>query len=151
MRSLDSWVKRMSCSAPAVVQTGPAHDKQSHKRPRGLRASDQYHTDDLVEEVRKHRVLWSRDTRGFHSTTARSAAYKRVANAMNRRFPNLRPWHSEEVRHHFRILVQYQYACLFEHGNGKKPYSITCRRDLMSFLDTELLSVVDWRTFVSRL
>lgn len=73
-------------SAPAVVQTGHAHDKHSFKRSRGIRASDQYRTEDLVGEVRKHRVLWSREAREFHSTAARSMAYKRVADAMNAAF-----------------------------------------------------------------
>ncbi|KAH7700478.1 nuclease HARBI1-like protein [Aphelenchoides avenae] len=55
-------------------------------RSRGIRASDQYRTEDLVGEVRKHRVLWSREAREFHSTAARSMAYKRVADAMNAAF-----------------------------------------------------------------
>ncbi|KAH7701837.1 hypothetical protein AAVH_31026 [Aphelenchoides avenae] len=121
------------------------------KSPRGFRAPDHYRTEQLIEEVRKNRVLWCRAARGFYSTSARLAAYNRVADAMNRQFPDLRPWHGVEVQHHFRLLSQYQYACLTEHGPSGKPHCFTCRSDQMSFMNAELLPLTDWTKFIARL
>lgn len=152
MRTLDSWLSRsVSSSAPDSLRTDAADEPPPARRPRGLRAPDQYRTNELIEEIRKNRVLWSRDARGFRSQTARTAAYKRVAAAMNRRFPDVRPWHAEEVQHHWRLLVQYQYACVSEHGQNGKPHSFTCRHDQMSFMNDALRAYNDWRSFVFRM
>lgn len=147
MRNLDSWVKRSWSSAPAVLQ----HERTQRPCPRGLRAPDQYRTEELIEEIRKFRVLWNRDARGFYSPHSRFAAYKQVADKMNRRFPELRPWSAEEIDFHWRILVQYEFACLVEHRNGDKPHSFTCRFKLMSFMEAGLRACTDFRTFVPRL
>ncbi|KAH7712367.1 hypothetical protein AAVH_20276 [Aphelenchoides avenae] len=149
MRTLDSWVKRASCSAPARMQH--AERQPTSKRPRGLRAPEQYRTDKLIEEVRKNRVLWCRESRGFYSKAARGAAFKRVASAMNRRFPDLRPWHEDEVESHWFLLLSYRLACLREHGPNGKPHSFTCHLERMSFVDAGLRSCSDFQTFMPRL
>lgn len=81
----------------------------------------------------------------------RRAAYKRVAEAMNRRFPDLRRWYPEEVDFHWRLLVQYQYACLHEHGHCGKPHSFTCRFESMSFVDAGLRVCDNFRTLLPRI
>lgn len=154
MRNLDSWIKRGGCSAPAVLQSNTAErlpSSEAAKHPRGFRSPGHYRTEELIEEVRMTRVPWCRADRGFYSPAARLSAYKRVADAMNRRFPELRPWHHVEVKQHFRVLAQYQYACLKEHGPGGKPHSSTCRLAQMSFMNADLLSITDWYTFIALL
>lgn len=151
MRNLDSWVQRAACSTPAVLESDKADNTPQSKCPRGLRSPDQFRTDELIGEIRKHRVLWSRSARRFHSPTVRDAAYRRVAIAMNRRFPELRPWCAEEVESHWRLLVQYEYACFVEHGPDGKSHSFTCRLSQMSFMRPELSSLINWYTFIPRI
>ncbi|KAH7715307.1 hypothetical protein AAVH_17312 [Aphelenchoides avenae] len=152
MRTLDKWLKCTPYSAPAVMQAASSGNSPASKRSLGLRAPADYRTEQLIEEIRKNRVLWNRDARGFYSPTARGSAYKRVAVAMNRRFPEVRPWHFEEVQHHWRLLVQYQYACMLEHGPEDKPHSFTCRQEHMSWMNSVLISWgTDWRTFIAHL
>lgn len=149
MRNLDSWVTRLASSAPAIVEHD--HATTSNTRWRGFRSANHYRPEELIEEVRKNRVLWSRTARGFYTPTARRAAYKKVANAMSRRFPELNLWHHLEVQHHFRLLVQYHYAYLTEHGPDGKPHSFTCRSEHMSFMNYDLTNLVDCRTFMDHL
>ncbi|KAH7713712.1 hypothetical protein AAVH_18946 [Aphelenchoides avenae] len=149
MRNLDGWVKRLSSSARAVLQNDGR--SAAPKCSRGLRAPGDYRTNELIEEVRNRRVLWCRDARAYKSSALRYGAYKRVAEALNRRFPEVRPWSAEEVDFHWRTLVQYQYACLKEHGAGEKPHSSTCRFEQMSFIDGYLSVCSDFRTIVPRM
>jgi hypothetical protein len=148
MRNLDSWLARTSSSAPELMQNDPTNRAPSPKRPRGLRAPSDFRTNELIDELREKRVLWCPEARGFYSSTARKAAYKSVADAMNRCFPELRPWHYEEVDGHWRLLCQYQYACLTEHGPNGKPHTFTCRFERMSFMDASLRACTNWRTFI---
>lgn len=150
MRNLDSWLSRASASAPVGMQHTAADRPPPTKRLRGLRSPGDYRTDDLIDEVRKNRVIWSRDAKGFYSPAARGKAFERVAEALNRRFPELRPWTDEEVERHWRLLLYYHLACLREHGPGGKSHSFSCHSDRLSFMNDGMRACSDFTTFVPR-
>ncbi|KAH7716836.1 hypothetical protein AAVH_15723 [Aphelenchoides avenae] len=150
MNTLDNWVKRSSASAPEVVHADSATASTPTKRRRSyLRSNPNFRTEEMIEEVHKVRVLWSREARGFHSKAVRHAAYKRVAATMNRRFPELPPWDAFEVNHHWRLLVQQQLACFTLHdGPNAKPHSTFCRHKQMSWMNDSLQGITDWHKFI---
>lgn len=152
MHSLDAWVKRASSSAPAASDSDSTDGKADIKRPRGLRAPDDYRTVELIEKVHKKQVLWNRSARGFYSPPARNEAHKQVARALNHRFPGLRVWCKEEVESNWRLLVQYEFACSREHGpSSEKPHSFSCRGVHMSFMRAQLAGCTDYQTVIPRI
>lgn len=153
MGPLDKWLKSASASAPAELDHAN-RPPPSKRRRVTLRSAGQFRTDELIEAVRKNRVLWSREARGFYSPAARDAAYKRVAASLNRLFPDLPPWNKEEVESHWRLIVQTQFACLQEHGKKGAAthcrFPQWCRFDKVSFLNGGLSACSDWQTFIPR-